>query len=154
MINRQQLKARLLARVTPEKKLDGCWLQTSHLKKDTGYGIIYIDGKKIYSHKLSYEIYNGKVPPGFHIHHDCENRNCVNPGHLKAIKPGEHPRISARKGVFKGEKNRNAKFSNDTIRNLKILADFGFTAKKLAEIFGISSSHTRAILRGDRRREC
>ena len=148
------MKAILLARVEPERKHDGCWLQTSHIKKDTGYGIIYMDGKKIYAHKLSYEIYNGKLPPGMHVHHECDNRNCVNPGHLMAIEPGEHPKIHAKQGIYKGEKNRNAQFSNEMIRDLKNLAAWGFTTKQLFNIFGVSPRHIRSIKSGDRRKEC
>ena len=150
---RQKLKAQFFTGIELQKEAPFCWLYTKHIKKN-GYGVVFRNGQKIYAHKYSWELYRGKLTPGKHLHHSCNVRNCVCPGHMADIWPYQHPKLHAKRGIFRGQLNRNAKFSNAMIRDLKILADAGFKAKALSDIFGISPSHTRAILRGDRRRDC
>ena len=153
MINRQQLKAEFFTGIELQKDAPFCWLYTKHIKKN-GYGVIFKDGLKIYAHKYAFELYKGPLMPGKHIHHSCGVRNCCCPGHMVDIWPKQHPIIHARRGIYKGENNRNAKFSNATIASFKSLASMGFTAKKLAEIFKMSPSHSRAICRGRLRKVC
>lgn len=37
-----------------------------------------------------HELYHGKIPDGYHVHHLCNVRDCVNPKHLIAVTPTEH----------------------------------------------------------------
>lgn len=49
-----------------------------------GYGQMYVAGKQIYAHRLSYMIHFGEIPSGMVVDHRCEVRNCVRPDHLVA----------------------------------------------------------------------
>ena len=66
------------------EKTDTCWLWTAS-KNHNGYGIFDINGKTQRAHRLSYELYKGKIPDGLQIDHLCRVRHCVNPDHLEAV---------------------------------------------------------------------
>lgn len=68
-----------------------CWVYPDKPMKN-GYASvcshrIYRKGKQYQvrklAHRLSYEMYNGKIPTGKIIDHLCRVRNCVNPFHLR-----------------------------------------------------------------------
>lgn len=72
---------------------DGCW--TWGKAKSHGYGV-FTNGYKTYrAHVVSYEKFNGEIPEGLVVDHDCHNqdqtceggdscahRACCNPDHL------------------------------------------------------------------------
>lgn len=77
--------------VTPS----GCWEFTG-CKNPLGYGMICVRegdiGKsyKVRAHRASYEKVKGPIPEGYHVHHVCENKSCINPDHLIALTPQDH----------------------------------------------------------------
>jgi hypothetical protein len=56
----------------------GCWNWLKTKPDKDGYR--YING--IAAHRLSYEIFKEKIPPGMMICHNCDNPSCINPDHL------------------------------------------------------------------------
>ena len=67
----------------------GCWVWFGAQCTPNGYGQLYItvDGvkKKLYVHRVAYELVIGNIPDGLEIDHLCRVRNCVNPDHLEAV---------------------------------------------------------------------
>ena len=65
----------------------GCWIWLGPL--DTaGYGISGLVGSDtLCAHRLSFELFNGRIPSGAHVCHKCDTPCCVNPSHLFAGKP-------------------------------------------------------------------
>jgi len=59
----------------------GCHNWNKCLSRD-GYGQIQINGKPKLVHRVSYEIYKGKIPVGMCVCHRCDNPKCCNPEHL------------------------------------------------------------------------
>lgn len=58
----------------------GCWIWTGYKNGETGQ--FRINGKTQLAHRVSYEIFIGKIPEESRVIHKCKNQSCVNPDHL------------------------------------------------------------------------
>ena len=72
-------------------KLNYCW-NWINAKDKEGYGQLTLLGKSIKAHRLSYEVFIGKIPKGLVIDHLCHNTSCINPIHLEAVTQKENIR--------------------------------------------------------------
>lgn len=64
----------------------GCWEWTgSKHSQEHPYGIFFLHNKKERAHRISYELFVGKIPDGLHIDHLCRNKSCINPAHLEVV---------------------------------------------------------------------
>ncbi len=62
-------------------KTNQCWLWTS-ATNGRGYGVMGVNRKPKYAHRISWEMHNGPIPPGLHVCHKCDVPGCVRPDHL------------------------------------------------------------------------
>lgn len=66
-------------------KTEACWLWQGN-KYTSGYGqFYYTEAHKehtVATHRVSYQLAKGEIPPGLLVLHKCDVRNCVNPDHL------------------------------------------------------------------------
>lgn len=51
--------------------------------------------KPVRAHQVAYALANDSslLPPGWVVHHECENKACCNPAHLSVISASEHMRM-------------------------------------------------------------
>jgi len=93
---------RLMSRVTKSK--DSCWVWNGALVR--GYGVINIDGKTEYVHRVVFAASVKKFDKSLTLDHICRNPRCVNPEHLEPVTRSENvrrmnlsqPRDRCRKG--------------------------------------------------------
>lgn len=72
------LQDRLFGRIT----ISGdCWIWAGS-KSPEGYGGIAVDGGVRSTHRVAWELTNGKIPEGMCVLHKCDIPSCINPGHL------------------------------------------------------------------------
>lgn len=98
---------RLMSRV--KKSKDSCWVWNGALVR--GYGVINIDGKTEYVHRVVFAASGKKFNKRLTLDHKCRNPRCVNPDHLEPVTRSENirrmnsaqPRNRCRKGHLYSE---------------------------------------------------
>jgi HNH endonuclease len=84
----------LLAKVLDNLSIggpDSCW-EWKGSKDRLGYGMIWdkINKRSDRVQRVTYRLWKGPIPTGYHIDHLCQNPPCANPRHLEAVTPGEN----------------------------------------------------------------
>ena len=59
----------------------GCWPWLG-AHQNLGYGVVSIDGRMHYAHRVAYALANGVIAGGKLICHHCDVRDCCRPSHL------------------------------------------------------------------------
>lgn len=76
------------------------------------------------AHHVAWAIHYGEPPEGYDVHHICENKMCVNPGHLQLLPHGKHSVLT--RGVRQGRCQRGHRFSGHQCRECKRLTRRAF----------------------------
>lgn len=66
------------------QKTETCWLWIGSLTLN-GYGQLWLHGRRVMVHRLSYTWLVGPIPEGKQLDHLCRVRNCVRPSHLEPV---------------------------------------------------------------------
>lgn len=69
--------------VPEDRNLERCWEWRGYVGPN-GYGLIRLPESNRLAHRVSYQLTRGRVPDGLLVMHECHNRKCVNPAHLRA----------------------------------------------------------------------
>lgn len=79
------------------QKTEGCWLWTGR-RDGAGYGQIFVQGRRIGVHRLSWLLNCGEIPEGLFVCHHCDVPLCVRPDHLFVGTHDDNMRDAAIKG--------------------------------------------------------
>lgn len=128
-------------------KAGDCWNWTAYKDRD-GYGSFQYLGRPWGAHRISYELYRGKVPNGMMVCHECDNPSCVNPMHLFLGTGKDNMEDKIVKGRMRGNWTKGNSFGTKLteIQVLQIREATG-TQQEIAESFGISRSLVSLIKR-------
>lgn len=128
---------------------DECWpWMGSKLSNGRGQFHIRWEGKKNirrFAYAIAWELANGlAVPADCVVSHICDNPNCVNPNHLRAVSQAENLHDSLRKGRFNawGLQKLNA----EQVLDIRARSASGETQKSIARVFGIARNTVSGIV--------
>ena len=139
---------------------NGCWIWEG-LFSHNGYGRFRLTGgKRIPSHRYSYELFKGKIKKGLLVCHSCDNPSCVNPEHLWVGTTKENMQDMCQKGRSyfqthakkikrrKGVNHHKAKLTEKEVLEIRKLSNQGFTNRALGIKFNISEYTISPIILG------
>lgn len=158
------LRERLYSRVVRQDS--GCliWLGA---KSTQGYGQIgrgrSLEGL-IHTHVAAWEIANGRVPDGLYVLHRCDNRPCLEVGHLFL---GTHQdnmadmKAKGRGRGAEGQRNANAKLTMGQVEQIRFryhkgvhpALGTGGSSSELAREFGVTPQYVNQLARGQWRKK-
>lgn len=129
---KQDLIKRFLCKV---KKTETCWEWIASNRH--GYGQFCINFKVLRAHRVSYELFKGRIPEGLYICHACDNRKCVNPEHLWLGTPTDNIQDMIKKGRAKMY-GRKGKLNEDKAEEIRQKLLNGTKYKELQKEYGVN----------------
>ena len=151
---RQDVGERFWALADDSGGNDACWPWEGTVDRKSGYGGFQVDSKKKLAHRVAWELTFGIIPEhdSFHgmvVCHSCDNRSCVNPGHLflgtqsANIKDRDQKN---RRADTHGQNHPSTRLTNADALEIRRLAADGVMQKDLADRFGISRGMVSMIV--------
>lgn len=144
MLIQEKYRRRLFNKVN---KTEGCWEWTGY-DNGYGYGMIMINARRRFTHRVSWILHGGEIPDGLCVLHKCDNRRCVKPDHLflGTRKDNALDRAKKNRGAA-GECHGMNKLSEADVRAIRTEYATGTIGqKKLADKYGVAKSLVWAIL--------
>lgn len=114
----------------------------------SGYGTVYVDGKKKLAHRHAWEQACGAIPHGMLVDHKCHNRRCIEISHLRLATRSQN-NANRRGATVESQTGARNVYINDrgfyvAIRNDKVLKYYG-TYPTLAEASEVAESMRKKL---------
>jgi hypothetical protein len=127
-------------------KSGDCWVWRGAMR--AGYGCIKIDHHVVSAHRVAYEIAHGEIPNGWLVLHKCDNRPCVNPGHLFLGTHHDNMQDEMEKG------RHPSKLTSQEIQGIRNRhAQGGIGYGRLAKLYEVDKRTIAQIIKGEIWRE-
>lgn len=134
--------------------LGKCWIWTAALFK-SGYGNFYVGEQNKRAHRVSWELFRGPIlrvddsPHGTCVLHECDNRRCVNPDHLRLGTQAEN--IADRESKHRwipprGEGHASSKLTEKQV--MEIINSPSRKKSELAREMGVGETTIATIMKG------
>ena len=142
------------------KQTDECWPWIGAINKQTGYGAFRFNGTAITANRAVLEIISGLDMTGLVARHKCDNRWCVNPGHLEPGTQAENINDAVIRGrVCKDQPRVDAALNAKNVARRKIteadaliafnLVNNGAKRKDVGVVFGVKKSAIDQLMIGN-----
>lgn len=135
----------------------GCWIWSGSTHSN-GYGKLWVgprSSRKIFSaHRLSWLICNGAIPRGSVVCHSCDNRLCVNPGHLWLGTQSDNIKDMHSKGRAnearraRGSRQGSAKLAEQDIPEIRKAISDGESLASIGRRYGVRGENISHIKHG------
>lgn len=130
---------------------EDCWLWAG-AKNSQGYGQLTIGGKRVYAHRLAFELERGPLGEASACH-SCDTPLCCNPAHLFAGTQADNVADMHAKGRWtlvpvKGVDHGCAKLAEEDVREIRRAVGAGEGIRPTARRFRVSQGAIHAIIRG------
>lgn len=135
-------------------KTKTCWLWTgmTYFRKKINYGKMQICSVDRSTHRISWEIHNGRIPKGMCVLHKCDIPLCVRPDHLWLGTAAENCADRANKGRnnhASGERVKSSKLKKNQIPEIRSLYSSGrFTHQQIATRYNVNRKTIGNIVNG------
>ena len=142
--------ARFLSEIVPAHYGDAC-LEWPFSKNGVGYGKIGRKGKTIAVHRLICREAHGEPPTAKHeVAHNCGNRACCNPSHLRwDTRKGNLADKRKHGTLLFGENHCMARLSEADVRAIKALSG-SMLHREIGQRFNIGREQVGRIINGKR----
>lgn len=115
-----------------------------------GYGVVRMEGRNFFVHRVAYFLKHGPFPNNLNICHRCDNPKCCNSNHLFLGTQADNIRDmfqKDRRPSTKGIRHGSAKLNDDLVRQIREKYATGeHTHRGLARTYGVSYSRIFSIV--------
>jgi hypothetical protein len=89
------------------------------------------------AHQVSFNLFKGEIPEGAHVLHNCDNKLCVNPDHLRLGVHRDNMKDWSTRGDFKA--------TPEVVKEIRNDLDNGLSLTLVAKKHGLSKSYLSQI---------
>lgn len=136
-------------------KTPACWLWTAG-QDGRGYGSLRVNGVMVKTHRLSWVIHNGDIPPSMNVLHRCDTPRCVRPDHLFLGTQSDNNADRQAKGRSRGGKNGGtakgsrvggARLTEADVPFIRRLHYYGLADSEIARAYGVARATINSVVR-------